>query len=423
MNFHVTFFYFCPMRTFLYGALLFVTQLVLPILALFSPKLALFRSGRKGLLKNLKNTLSDNTAPIIWMHASSVGEFEQGLPVVELLKQSFPRWKVLVTFFSPSGYEAVNNPIIDYKFYLPLDTSKNVKEFIDSVDPKMALFIKYEFWFNYLKELNKREIPTFSVSSIFRPTQIFFKSAGAWNRKMLHAFTWFMVQDQQSLDLLQSIDLTNATITGDTRFDRVLKIKDDPTRFPEIEAFCAGRKVFIVGSLRPEDDTVVFEFVKAHPDLKFIIAPHEITEKHMLKIEQHVANCVRHSKLTDEGNANNVLIIDSIGKLSRLYRLADFAYVGGGLSDGIHNILEPAVYNIPVFFGNKYYKKFKEAVDLAAIGGASPVANASHITDVLKQFEDEQNLEQVRKSIEGYVNANRGAAEKVASLIEKMVEK
>ena len=232
-----------------------------------------------------------------------------------------------------------------------------------------------------------------------------------------------MVQDQQSLNLLKKIRLENAAITGDTRFDRVLKIKEDPTRFPEIEAFCQNKKVFIIGSLRPEDDDVVFNLVKTHPELKFLIAPHEITEKHIQKIEQSVGSSIRHSMLQEADTNKQTLIIDSIGKLSRLYRLADFAYVGGGFSDGIHNILEPAVYNLPVFFGNSYYLKYKEAVDLTDMGGAFPVANASQISDKLKKLEDENYLQQTKKSIEKYVNTNRGAAEKVVALIEKMAEK
>lgn len=411
------------MRTILYNILLYVTRLLLPFLSITNPKLRLFYSGRKGLIVNLKQALSTSGKPKIWIHCSSVGEFEQGLPVIEHLKQSYPDWKVLVTFFSPSGYEAVNNSLIDFKFYLPLDTPINAKEFIDTADPKIALFIKYEFWYNYLIELKKREVPTFSVSSIFRPSQLFFHALGGWNRKMLRAFDYFMVQDQTSLDLLKSINLTNASVTGDTRFDRVLKIKDDPTRFPEIEDFCKNEKVFIVGSLRPEDDDVIIEFVKQQSGFKFIIAPHEITEKHMLKLEQALNNCTRHSKLTNKNKDTQVLIIDSIGKLSRLYRLANFAYVGGGFSDGIHNILEPAVYNIPVFFGNKYYLKYKEAVDLTELGGAFPVADANQLSTELKKLEDPDLLSEVKEKIENYVNANRGAAKKVVEIIEQMVEK
>lgn len=409
------------MRTFLYGTLTTIVQALLPLLALTSSKLKLFYKGRKDLLKRLKSELSQNGAPIVWMHCSSVGEFEQGLPVIEKLKEQHPEWKVLVTFFSPSGYEAVNHSIINFKFYLPIDTAHNAKEFIDSVDPKVAIFIKYEFWFNYLKELNKREIPTFSVSSIFRPLQVFFKSGGGWNRKMLSAFTYFMVQDEQSLGLLKSINLTNASITGDTRFDRVLKIKEDPTTFPEIEAFCKKHKVFIVGSLRPEDDEVILKLVEEKPTFKFIIAPHEITEKHMRKIENTLESCARHSLLDEIKNDKQVLIIDSIGKLSRLYRLADFAYVGGGFSDGIHNILEPAVYNLPVFFGNQYYLKYKEAVDLAKIEGAFPVENAMQISNKLKELEDSNVLNATKGKIEGYVNNNKGAAQKVVELIEQNI--
>lgn len=409
------------MRTTLYNALLSITQALLPVIAILSTKLKLFYKGRKNLLKNIKNTLSQSGASLLWVHCSSVGEFEQGLPVIEELKKHHNDWKVLVTFFSPSGYEAVNHALIDFKFYLPLDTAHNAREFVDSVDPKMAIFIKYEFWYNYLNELKKRDIPNFSVSSIFRPSQVFFKTGGGWNRKMLRAFTFFMVQDEQSLNLLGSINLTNASITGDTRFDRVLKIKEDPTTFPEIEAFCKEHKVFMVGSLRPEDDEVILNLVQSQLNLKFIIAPHEITEKHMHKIEEAIESTVRHSSLDETQMDKHVLIIDSIGKLSRLYRLADFTYIGGGFSDGIHNILEPAVYNLPVFFGNKYYLKYKEAVDLASLGGAFPIENTSQISNKLKELEDENVLNSTKIKIEDYVNSNKGAAQKVIKLIEQNI--
>lgn len=410
------------MRTLFYNTLIFLSRLLLPLASIASPKVKLFYRGRKGLIKDLKQSVSKSSSPKIWVHCSSVGEFEQSLPVIELLKKSHADWEVVVTFFSPSGYEAVNNSLIDYKYYLPLDSPSNAKGFIEAVHPKLAIFIKYEFWYNFLKELKRREIPTFSVSSIFRPTQVFFKSIGGWNRRMLKAFDHFMVQDKSSLELLKSIGLKNASITGDTRFDRVLKIKEDTTRFPEIESFCANKKVFIVGSLRPEDDEVVFKFVNDHPELTFIIAPHEITERHMSKIELAINGCVRHSRMSEADYSKKVLIIDSIGKLSRLYRLADFVYVGGGFSDGIHNILEPAVYNIPVFFGNEHYLKYKEAVDLASIGGAFPIESAAQLSEKLIKLEDKTVLAEVKANIEKYVNSNRGAAQKVVDLIDEMVE-
>ncbi len=395
---------------------------MLPLLAKLSDKIDLFYQGRKNLISNIKSQLANNQSDLFWVHCSSVGEFEQGLPVIELLKKKNPTWKVVVTFFSPSGYEAVQHETVDYKFYLPIDTPRNAQQFIEGVKPQMALFIKYEYWYHFLQALKKRNIPTYSVSSIFRPTQAFFKWYGGWNRKMLKQFSYFMVQDQPSLELLKSIGLNNAQLTGDTRFDRVLKIKEDTLRFPEIETFIGDRKVFIIGSLRPEDDETIFTFVTSNPNYTFIIAPHDITEKHISKIEEAIPSTVRHSQLTSNSEGN-VLIIDSIGKLSRLYRLASFAYVGGGFSDGIHNILEPAVYHIPIFFGNQQYKKYKEATDLVGLQAAFPVTNANDLSEKLKKLEKPNHLTSVRTHIEKYVNSNLGASEKVVNIINEQANK
>lgn len=410
------------MRTFLYNLFTLQFRILLPILAMFSTKLSLFYQGRKKIFVKIRATLKDNKEEIFWIHCSSVGEFEQGLPVIELIKKENPTWKVLVTFFSPSGYEAVNHNIIDYQFYLPLDSVSNARKFIDEVKPILAVFIKYEFWYNFLRELKNNNIPIYSVSTIFRPSQTFFKWHGGWNRKMLTRFTHFMVQDETSLSLLKSIGLTNAHITGDTRFDRVLKIKEDTLRFPEIEKFIKDRTVFIIGSLRPEDDTTIVPFVNSTKDYVFIIAPHEITEKHISKIERTIEGTIRHTDLTDE-SSSNVLIIDSIGKLSRLYRLANFAYVGGGFSDGIHNILEPAVYNIPIFFGNKYYKKYKEATDLVRLKSAFPVSDSNDLTKELFKLKDAKTKLTVRTTMEEYVGANMGAAQKVVNIINQNVRR
>lgn len=406
------------MRTALYNFSILILRLLLPILAKVSAKAKLFYAGRKQLIQTIKEELKDNNLSLFWMHCSSVGEFEQGLPVLELLKKQYPTWKVVVTFFSPSGYEAVNHTSIDYKYYLPIDTSQNAKQFVTAINPQLALFIKYEYWHHFLSELNKNNIPTFSVSSILRPTQTFFKWYGGWNRKMLMQFTYFMVQDQPSLQLLKSIGLNNAQVTGDTRFDRVLKIKEDTLRYEEIEHFIKGKKVFIIGSLRPEDDDTIIPFIKAHKSYVFIIAPHDINEKHMAKIEASVSSVIRHSQLPTS-DAKNVLIIDSIGKLSRLYRLADFAYVGGGFSDGIHNILEPAVYNIPVFFGNKHFKKYKEALDLVKLKSAFAISGSEELAQTLKKINNPQALSTISTTIENYIDLNRGAAQKVIDIINQ----
>ncbi len=410
------------MRTALYNLSIQLLKLLLPLGAKFSAKIALFYRGRKNLLTNIQADLSTNTNTLFWVHCSSVGEFEQGLPVIELLKKEQPAWKVVVTFFSPSGYEAVNHPIIDYKYYLPYDTAQNASRFIELVNPRLAIFVKYEYWYHMLTALRAKQIPAYSVSSIFRPTQTFFKWFGGWNRKMLAHFTHFMVQDQQSVKLLNSIGLTNATQTGDSRFDRVLELKTSEVKFPEIEDFTSNKTVFIIGSLRAEDDDVIFSFINANPQFTYIIAPHDITEKHMSKIELALKSTIRHSNLTPQSK-KKTLIIDSIGKLSKLYQLANFAYIGGGFSDGIHNILEPAVYNIPIFFGNKHYKKYKEAVDLIALEAAFTVENAADLTKAVNHINNEQELIKLSSRIENYVNSNTGAAQKVVTIINPSVAK
>lgn len=409
------------MRTFLYNFFTLLFRLLLPLLAKFSAKTNLFYQGRKKIIDKIKTELEENEEELFWVHCSSVGEFEQGLPVIELIKRENPNWKVVVTFFSPSGYEAVNHESVDYKFYLPIDTPSNALNFVDVVKPQLAIFVKYEFWYHFLKALRHEHIPIYSVSSIFRPTQTFFKWHGGWNRKMLQMFTYFMVQDESSLELLKSIGLTNAQITGDTRFDRVLKIKEETDQFPEIEQFLSNRKVFIVGSLRPEDDETIFSFINSNTEYAFIIAPHEITKKHLSKIENSINGSVRHSQLPAKSN-ENVLIIDSIGKLSRLYRLANYAYIGGGFSDGIHNILEPAVYSIPIFFGNQHYKKYKEATDLISLKAAFPVSNENDLTKELLKLKDKKTMSFISTTIEEYVGANKGAAQKVVNIINQKVK-
>jgi len=376
----------------------------------------LFYQGRKQLILTIRESLNENKDPLFWVHCSSIGEFEQGIPVIELLKKEHPTWKVVVTFFSPSGYEAVNHTLIDFKYYLPYDTKRNAIQFINLVKPQLALFIKYEYWYHFLKELNTKQVPTYSISSIFRPSQAFFKWYGGWNRKMLLQFTYFMVQDQASVHVLHSIGLTNATQTGDTRFDRVLKLKNEPITYPEIEDFIEDRPVFLIGSLRAEDDEVIFSFINTNPAYAFIIAPHDITEEHIITIEGSVSSTVRLSRLTKNLN-RKVLIIDSFGKLSKLYRLANFAYIGGGFSDGIHNILEPAVYNIPIFFGDQHYKKYKEAVDLVELKVAFPINGSTSLEQSVNQFSNPELLRNVSQKMKIYVKSNEGAANKVISII------
>ncbi len=390
------------------------------MVAIFNPKARKFIQGRKHAWQELTNQLASNTHPILWVHCSSVGEYEQGRPVIEAFKKKYTDYKVLVTFFSPSGYEAIaTDEVIDFKSYLPFDSRKNSKRFIRLVAPGIVFFVKYEFWYYYLKQLKEAAIPTYSISSIFRSQQVFFKCYGGFYRQMLNNFNYFFVQDELSHRLLDNLNLPNK-ITGDTRLDRVIALKNQRQEIPQIEAFCAHKEVMVVGSIRKEDVELIIDFIKLHPDLKYIIAPHEIIESMMRPLENELKSTIRYSALGNSDQAHHVLIIDNIGMLTQLYGYANYAYVGGGFSDGLHNILEPAVFGVPVFFGNRAYQTFKEAIDLIDLGAGFPVGNIKEFDTVFSHLQgDKSQQSAIERSISGYLETNQGASEKIISHISK----
>lgn len=410
------------MGILLYSIGLKIIVLLTHLAALFNPKAKEFIQGRKQIWVSLSTQLENNSAPVLWVHCSSVGEYEQGRPVMEEFKNRYPNYKILVTFYSPSGYQAVEtDDIVDFKIYLPFDSRKNARKLLDIAAPQMALFIKYEFWHYYLSALKKRQMPVFSVSSIFRPSQPFFKWYGGFNRKILANFSYFFVQDKTSQELLKSINLPS-TITGDTRIDRVLKIKEQKKELPEIAGFAANSELMVVGSMRKEDVDIIIKFIQQHPELKFIIAPHEIEEAMMHPLERSTFSAIRYSKLTTARDNQQVLIIDNIGMLSQLYRFANYAYIGGGFSDGLHNILEAAVYEIPVFFGNKEYQRFKEAIDLIDSGTAFPVGSYGEFDAVYKDLAgDEERKIEIQSKLVNYIAENQGASEKIIAHLEKFI--
>ena len=410
------------MGILLYSFGLKVIELLTQIASLFNPKAKEFIAGRKLVWESLTSQLADNESPILWVHCSSVGEYEQGRPVMECFKKQYQEYKILVTFYSPSGYHAVDiDEIVDFKIYLPFDSGKNARKLLDIINPKMALFIKYEFWHYYLSELKHRQIPVFSVSSIFRPSQPFFKWYGAFNRKILDNFSYFFVQDWPSRQLLKSINLSSS-ITGDTRLDRVIKIKEQKKDLPKIDAFATTKNLMVVGSMRKEDIDIVIKFVQQHQELKFIIAPHEISESMIRPLEESLSSTVRHSNLTGSNDNQQVLIIDNIGMLSQLYRYANYAYIGGGFSDGLHNILEAAVYEIPVFFGNKEYQRFKEAIDLIDLGAAFPIGSYPEMAIVFKDLVDNKNRKvEIKSNLATYLAENKGASEKIIAHIKEFM--
>ena len=360
------------------------------IVSLFHKKARKMVKGHKDTWTILNDKMDDNR-PWLWFHASSLGEFEQGRPIMEQIRISHPEYAILVTFYSPSGYEVKKDYAgADIVCYLPFDTIPNVKRFLNLVRPKMAFFIKYEFWPNYLRELKKRNIPTFLISGIFRTNQAFFKSYAAPYRRLLKCFTHFFVQDQASVDLLKSIGYSsNVTISGDTRYDRVLEIKDKAKELDIVQAFLgknndSSNKVLVAGSSWPKDEALFIPYFNAHPELKLIIVPHEIHEEHLKSIEALLERPFsRYSQTNpEEANKYDCLIIDCFGLLSSIYRYGDIAYIGGGFGTGIHNTLEATVYGIPVLFGSNY-DKFIEAKSLIKCGGGFGFSTKEELDSLL----------------------------------------
>lgn len=393
------------------------------ILSLFNRKAKLWVNGRKHLFKQLRHAFAANTSPVAWFHCASLGEFEQGRPLIEKLKKDYPHYRILVTFFSPSGYEVRKNyNQADWVFYLPLDGRHHARKFLKITKPSIVFFIKYEFWHYYLQEINRAETPLFLVSGLFRASQPFFKWYGGLNRKTLSYFTHFFVQKKSSEELLHTIGIENVTVTGDTRFDRVLATKNNWSEVDKIAAFCGNKKVFVAGSTWEADDLVIKHFVKVHPEMRFIIAPHEVEKDRIEECLKIYEQAVAYSNYDPQEKQPgvNVLVIDNIGMLSRLYNYAQISYVGGAFGDdGIHNVLEPLVFGTPVVFGPAY-EKFPEAVDLAERAIGFPVENALEFEQTMDRLlTDDALISKVKSAAGMYVQENIGATEKIFSSIEK----
>ena len=361
----------------------------------------------------------DRNSKYVWVHAASLGEFEQGRPIIEKLRQMKPEYKIILTFFSPSGYEVRKNyEGADIVCYLPIDTSWSANRFLDVVNPSYAIFIKYEFWMNYIVGLKRRKIPTYIVSAIFRPSQVFFKWYGFWYRKVLHCFTHLFVQNQVSLDLLSSIGVKNVSLSGDTRFDRVADIAAKSKELPIVSAFAQGSKVIVAGSSWPKDEDILCDYFNNHPDVKMILAPHEIHQAHLDGIVSKLKRPYVFYKDTDEAAAAKAdcLIINCFGLLSSTYTYGKVAYIGGGFGVGIHNTLEAAVYGMPVLFGPNY-GRFQEAVDMVKRGGAFSIKNAVEYNELMDSLlaENSSLLKSASAQTADYVNENRGATERIVN--------
>jgi len=398
-----------------YNILILLFGAAVRIAALFHPKSRAFVTGRKDVFQRLKSTFINNSSPVVWVHCASLGEFEQGRPLIELLKAESPQTKILLTFFSPSGYEVRKNyNPAEVVTYLPMDTRANAKRLVSLVKPALAVFVKYEYWLHYTQELKSNKVPILSISSIFRKNQLFFKPYGGFYRKILQSFSYFFVQNDESLRLLRSIGIQQCTLAGDTRFDRVFQIVKNAEEIPIAKNFKNKQKTMVVGSCWPEDLDVLAPFINQNT-MKFILAPHEISEHFLSSIEKMLeVKSIRYSAAQGKALEDyQVLIIDNIGMLSRLYRYGEFAYVGGAFGKGLHNILEAACYGVPIFFGNKNYQKFQEAVDLINRGGAFDVKDYLDLKQKLELMDMPESFLLACEVTKSYVSENLGATEKI----------
>lgn len=409
----------------LYNIIVYLASAFIPIAALVNSKLRLFYKGRKETFSKLQEKIS-NSHKTVWMHCASLGEFEQGRPLLEKVKSQYPDYKIILSFFSPSGYEIRKNyELADVVVYLPLDTPNSARKFIELTHPTLAIFVKYEFWPNILTALQLKNINTVLISGIFRKNQLFFKKQGAWYRKSLKTFNHFFVQDEGSVSLLKSIGFSNITKSGDTRFDRVFDLVEQRMELPLVEAFIQNNHILVAGSTWPKDEELLVEYInnQASKNEKFIFAPHNIQAN---LIENLVKKIQPKTILLSEANRENlsdatVLIIDSIGILTSVYYYANVAYVGGGFGAGIHNILEPATYGIPIIVGPNY-QKFKEANELIEQDACFEISETKALSKHLKDFSQHENLTKLAgKNAHTYVKNNTGATDIILSYISNML--
>ena len=394
--------------------------LLLKIVSIRNEKARKWIEGRKDIFKRLQETITPGER-ILWFHASSLGEFEQGRPVIESIRKLKPEYKILLTFFSPSGYELRKDyKFADYIFYLPLDTKRNAARFIDIVRPEKVFFIKYEFWYNFLTQLKEEGIPTYIFSALFRPSQIFFKPWGKWYLKAIATYEHIFVQNQESFDILHKFGFINVSLSGDTRLDRVGEIADAAPRLDKLEIFCGSQKAIIAGSTWKEDEDLFIPYLnKSQSGQKFVIAPHEVTPQSLERVCSALEKPYAfYSTASPEELINaEVLIVDGYGYLVSVYRYGMLAYVGGGFTSGIHSTLEPAAFGLPVIFGPDY-QKFQEAHDMLSLGAATCINNYEELEMQIDGYRSNPEKLLYDSAIaRGYVNKNRGASKEIVKYL------
>ena len=409
---------------FLYSLGILAYQFSISLAAIFSDKAKLWKEGRKGIFEKISASISDKDK-IVWFHCASLGEFEQGRPLIEAYKQQFPQEKILLTFFSPSGYEVRKNyEKADFVFYLPMDTVENAARFLDLLKPQKVFFIKYEFWFNYLSEIKLRDIPCFLVSGVFREDQLFFKAYGKWALEKLKAFHHFFLQNEKSAELLNKHGLDNYSIVGDTRFDRVLKIAEAAEDLPEIKKFCKDNMLAVFGSSWPDEDKMALRLINdGEFEGKIIIAPHEISEsKSQYLLDAFGGKAVLWSDWKEgkeEQASPRVLIINAIGILSSIYQYGNLAVIGGGFGKGVHNVLEAATFGLPIFIGSNY-QKFQEVKELISLGAAESSENTNELLELfMKTYNSRGTMLKKSQLAKDYIKDKAGATAKIMKLIKE----
>jgi 3-deoxy-D-manno-octulosonic-acid transferase len=430
---------------FLYHVFLWFYKIGIRLVAPWNEKARAWLDGRRGLFDKMEAELKSG-GPVVWMHCSSLGEFEQGRPVIEALRRDVPGMRVVLTFFSPSGYSAKKDYAgADHIFYLPLDSPRNARRFIDLVKPSLVLWVKYDYWYYFLVELKKRHIPLLLVSGMFRSEQPFFRWYGRLHRYMLECFTHLFVQTETSRLLLRRLRVTeNVTVSGDTRFDRVIEVAEEWEALSAVDEFCGQQPVIVAGSTWEEDEEEMDHYANSHPEIRFIVAPHEISEDRLAEVERLFRHCVRYSAWIRNGRIGvagagagktqggagktarpgwpepNVLLIDNIGMLSKLYRYASIAYVGGGFGDdGVHNVLEAAVYGRPVVYG-PVIEKYIEAIELTESGGGIVIDSAVEAEKVFDRLlRDAREREEMGKASREYVHSRKGATGRIVRFIQE----
>ena len=406
---------------FIYDLGIWFYGAILHLISPFHTKAKLWVEGRKNILSHIEQTV-EKGHKYIWFHFASLGEFEQGRSVLEALKKSFPHEKIVITFFSPSGFEIrKNTTLADYVFYLPQDTASNARRFIHIIQPKFVVFTKYEYWYHYFKELRKRDVRLLMISAIFREDQIFFKPYGGFFKGILRNVSYFFTQNSDSVHMLKWIGITNAGLAGDTRFDRVVELPIQHQAMPMVEVFVERHNVLVAGSTWTPDEELLSPLMSADTSWKLILAPHEIHASHLSDIKRLFPNALLYSQLATYEQQQirdaQILVIDNIGMLSALYYYADVAYIGGGFGVGIHNTLEAATYGIPVVFGPKY-EKFKEAEDLVTIMAGFSISNQYELKTIFEELKDEGKRKEFGLAAKKYVQQNAGATQIIMKYIK-----